>query len=117
MARRDSPARCRARPARCISRSDGGTDRGGHLATDHVDRPVPEHLLRGRVELDEAAVRVHGDDAIKRGAEDRALDRLASLHGLLRRSALGDVEYGDANADDGTVSVSYRIEARQHMRR
>ena len=56
----------------------------GQLAAEDVGGGEPEGVLRGRVELVDAALVVHRDDGVQRRSEDRALSVLAVAEGLDR---------------------------------
>ena len=76
----------------------GGRDEErGELGTYDIGCAVPEHVLGGRVEVDHEAVRVHRDDRVLRGLQDRALAGLAFAdHGF---DALALDELSDPTAD------------------
>ena len=64
----------------CIWRSAAGTSRLDVAAQD-VGPRVAEHLLGGRIEFADVQVRIHRDDGVVRGLENRALARLALAPG------------------------------------
>ena len=69
-------------------------DERGHLLADHVLTPMLKQLLRGRVEVRDAALGVDDDDAIHRRLEDRGLSQLRLRSQRLALSSL------DAEGDD-----------------
>ena len=66
-------------------------DHVGEQAAEHGLAAVAEDALGGRVELDDAAVVVHPDDAVERGLDGRPQARLAALQLALAHAPLGDV--------------------------
>src|SRR5262249_18014551 len=70
-----------------------------HVVTRDLIARVAEDALGGGIELNDAALLVHRDDGVERGAEDRSGQRLAPMGGVLRAAA--DDELADEVSEYG----------------
>jgi len=90
-----------------------GNDDVGEKPADDVGARVAERAFGSGVELDDATVAVHADDAVEGRLDGRAQARLAALQLALALTSLGDVSYDGehvrltaiADRDDAQVGL------------
>src|ERR671915_40623 len=98
-----------AAPVRDAQR--GRDDQLGQLAADHLVGAVAEGLLDRAVDLDDAALVVHRDDAVERRVEDRGLARVALAQALLGAPALDALADAVAEARHRGEQAGVRLAA------